>query len=77
MNNKGVGSIFCLIAAILMGFRYLSAAVYVSNSPSWSADMFAHALEYVGPTLLIAAVAALVAGICFLAVGIVRDCKDK
>ena len=76
-NNKIVGVLFCLTAAILMGFRYLSAAIYVCNSPSWSADMFANALEYVGPALLIAAIAALVVGICFLAVGIAKECKNK
>ena len=77
MNNKGVGSIFCLIAAILMGVRYLAAASFMSNTASWSAELFASALGYVGPGLLIAAIAALVIGICFLAVGIVKDGKSK
>ena len=77
MNNKGVGSIFCLIAAILLGFRYLAAAVFMSNTPSWSTEIFASALGYVGPGLLIAAIAALIVGICFLATGITRDCKNK
>lgn len=76
-KHKKFRKLFLQTAAILMGFRYLSAAIYVSNSPSWSTDMFANALGYVGPALLIAAIAALVVGICFLAVGIVKDCKNK
>ena len=27
MNNKGVGAVFCLIAAILMSARYIAAAI--------------------------------------------------
>lgn len=73
MNNKGVGAIFCLISAILLGFRYLSAAIYVSGSQAWGNDLFANALNYSGSTLLIAAIVALVVGICFLALGIVKD----
>lgn len=75
MNNKGVGAIFCLIAAILIGARYLAAAVFMSATSSWSADLFAASLTYVGPTLLIAAIIALVVGICFLALGLARDGK--
>ena len=77
MNNKGVGSVFCLIAAILLGVRYLAAAVFMSGTATWSAELFASALAYVGPVLLIAAIAALVVGLAFLAVGIAKDCKNK
>lgn len=31
MNNKGVGAIFCLISAILISARYISAAVFMSG----------------------------------------------
>ena len=34
MNNKGVGSIFCMIAAILFGARYITAGLLMSNSPT-------------------------------------------
>ena len=77
MNNKGVGSIFCLIAALLLGFRYLTAAIYVSGAQSWGAILFSDALSYTGSGLLIAAIAALVIGICFLALGFVKDGKTK
>ena len=66
MNNKGVGVIFCLIAAVLTGFRYLSAAIFMSGTASWSPELFAAALSYVGPALLIAAVVALVVGVVSL-----------
>lgn len=77
MNNKGVGAIFCLIAAILMGARYLAAAIFMSSTQSWDAELFAAGLGYVGAPLLIAAIAALVIGAVFLAVGIAQDCKKK
>ena len=77
MNNKGVGSIFCLIAALLLGFRYLTAAVYVSGAQSWGNELYSNALGYTGPVLLYTAIAALVIGLCFLAVGIVKDGKNK
>ncbi len=75
MNFKGVGAIFCLIAAVLTGVRYLTAAVFMSGTSTWSAELFAASLTYVGPALLIAAIAALVVGICFLGLGIVKDEK--
>ena len=75
MNNKAVGTVFCLIAAILAGARYMAAAIFMSNTSFWSADLFRDSLSYVGPTLLIAAIAALVVGIGFLACGLLKDGK--
>ena len=75
MNNKGVGAVFCLIAAILTAARYLAAAVFMSNVSSWSAELFRCGLEYVGPPLVIAAVISLIAGLVFLGVGIYQDRK--
>ena len=77
MNNKGVGVIFCLIAAMLLGARYIAAAMFMSSTASWSAELFAASLAYVGPVLLIAAVAALAVGVCFLAAGLIQDQKNK
>ena len=54
MNNKGIGSIFCLIAAIFMAARYMAAAIFMSNVSSWDAGLFASGLEYIGPELKIA-----------------------
>ena len=73
MNNKGVGSVFCLIAAILMAAKYLSAAVYMGGGSSWNQELFRHGLDYVGKPLSVTAVIALAAGIVFLVWGIVQD----
>ena len=75
MSNKAIGVIFCLIAAILTGARYVAAAIFMSSSPSWSAELFQSALRYIGPTLLIAAIAALVVGIGFLVFGLLQEKK--
>ena len=75
MNNKIVGAVFCLIAAILAGVRYVAAAIFMSNVSSWSAELFRDGLNYVGPTLLIAAIVALAAGIGFLVCGLLKDGK--
>ena len=77
MNNKGVGAIFCLIAAILMAARYLSAAIFMSSVQSWSAELFRNGLQYVGPSLPIAAAAALLAGVIFLVSGLIQDRRSR
>ena len=76
MNNKGVGADFCLIAAILTAARYLSAAVFMSGVVSWNSSLFQAGLSYVGSPLKICAIAALAAGLVFLAVGILQDRKN-
>ena len=77
MNFKGAGSVFCLIAAILAGARYIAAALYASNAATISEEVFGNALLSVGPALLVAAIAALVIGVCFLVLGFVRDGKKE
>lgn len=76
MNNKGVGAVFCLIAAILTAARYLSAAIFMSGVVSWNSSLFQAGLSYVGSTLQILAILALAAGLVFLAVGILQDRKN-
>ena len=73
MNNKGVGAVFCLIATILMGVKYIAAAVFMSNTSSWSAELFGSALSYVGPLPTIAGAVALGVGIFFLVLGFSKD----
>lgn len=77
MNNKGVGAVFCLIAAILISARYMTAAIFMSGVTSWDASLFAAGLEYVGPFLAVLAAVALVVGILFLVYGIYEDKKKK
>ena len=73
MNNKGTGAVFCLIAAILMAARYISAAIFMSNVSSWNRELFVLGLGYVGPALLIVSVIALIIGIVFLVYGLLKD----
>lgn len=77
MNNKGVGIVFCLIAALLFGARYIAAGLCMSSSATISAEIFDVALLSVGPALLIAAIVALVIGVCFLALGLAKDGKKE
>lgn len=77
MNNKGVGAVFCLIASILMAARYVTAALFMSSISTWSSDMFRASLEYIGPALPIAAIAALAVGVVFFGVGIFKDRKGS
>jgi len=73
MNNKGVGAIFCLIAALLMAAKYLAAAIFMSGVSSWSEELFRSGLAHVGAPLSVSAVIALVLGIAFLVWGILQD----
>ena len=75
MNNKGVGAIFCLIAAILMGAKYIATGLFLSGVSTWSADMFSDGLAYVGSLPTILAIIALVVGVIFLGLGFVKDSK--
>ncbi len=75
MNSKGTGAVFCLISALLMSTRYLSAAIFLSGAASWDAELFRAGLEYVGSPLKIASMIALAAGVCFLLAGIVQDIR--
>ena len=77
MNNKGIGVVFCLIASILMAARYVTAAIYMSSLSTMSSELFRAGLEYIGPALPIAAIAALIVGLIFLGVGIFQDKKGS
>ena len=77
MNNKGIGAIFCLISAILISAKYMSAAIFMSNVTSWDEDLFASGLEDVGPLLSTVSLMALIIGILFLGYGIYQDIKKK
>ena len=77
MNNKGIGAIFCLISAILASARYIAAAIFLSNVTNWDSTLFQNGLSYVGSTLKVASILALIAGICFLGYGVAQDFKKK
>ena len=77
MNNKGVGAIFCLISAVLTSARYIAAATFMSNVTGWDSSTFNAGLSYVGSPLKVAAIIALIAGICFLGYGVFQDFKKN
>lgn len=77
MNNKGVGSIFCLISAILISAKYIAAACFMSNLTTKDTSWFAEGLSYVGPLLSILSVLALIIGLFFLGYGIYQDIKNN
>ena len=77
MSNKLIGVIFCCISAVLMCTRYFCAALFMSNVSTWDGVLFAAGLEYVGSPLLVASVAALIAGIAFLGLGIYQELSKK
>lgn len=77
MNNKGVGTMFCLISAILISAKYIAAATFMHGLNSWDSTLFTAGLEYVGPVLTIASLAALIVGIIFLGYGIYQDIKEN
>lgn len=77
MNNKAVGTIFCLISAILISTKYISAAIFISNTNCWDAEMFKTGLDYVGPVLTILAIISLIVGILFLGYEVYEDIHKK
>ena len=72
MNNIGIGAVFCLISAILISAKYISAAIFMSGVNTWDATLFAAGLGYVGPFLSIASVA-LIVGLLFLGYGVYEE----
>jgi len=66
MSKRATGIVFICIAAFLYGVRYLSAAIFGSNLPSWNKQMFQEMLESVGNGPLVLSVIALVIGVVYL-----------
>ena len=77
MNNKGIGAVFCLISAILISAKYISAAILMSGVNTWDATLFAAGLGYVGPFLSIASAVALIVGILFLGYGVYEEIRKN
>ncbi len=77
MNNKGIGTFFCFISVLLMSARYLSAAIFMSGVSSWSSELFANGLLYVGAPLKVASIVSLAVGILFLIYGLSQDVKKE
>jgi len=69
MNRRTVGCAFVAIAAFLYTARYISAAIFTSNSQNWGRDLFQRAMSYVGDDLHLWAFAALLVGVVYLVWG--------
>lgn len=77
MNKRGAGVMFCLIGAILISARYITAAVYLSASTSWDGELFHNALGYTGNTLLVLSVISFAVGIVYLIVAEIEEHKSS
>lgn len=66
MNKRGTGTIFCLIASLLFSARYITVAIFMSNTASWDNELFALGLEYQGNALLVFSIISLIIGITYL-----------
>lgn len=66
MNKRRTGVTFIAIAAFLFSAKYISAAIFGSNVPSWDEDLFNAMLEYVGNPLNICSVLALLIGLAYI-----------
>ncbi len=73
MNNKGIGTIFCLISAVMMSARYIAAAIFMCGVSSWNNELFTAGLEYVGSPLKIWSVISLITGIAFIVYDLYQD----
>lgn len=66
MGKRGVGAIFCLIAAMLFSTRYIAAAIFMSGVSSWDSILFGAGLQYVGIPLLTLSIVSGVVGVAYL-----------
>ena len=66
MNKRGTGTIFCLIGSLLFATRYITAAIFMSNTASWDATLFEASLKYQGNGLLVFSIISLIIGILYL-----------
>ena len=66
INRRFAGVVFCFIAAFLFSMRYITAAIYGSNSTSWDSELFGTLLYCTGNGLIVACVIALIVGIIYL-----------
>ncbi len=56
-------AILYLTAALLQCAKFISAAIFMSGTQSWDAELFGQGLKYVGSTLDIFSVCAVVLGL--------------
>ena len=77
MNRRAAGVMFCCISAFLFSSRYIAAAIFGSGVTSWSAKLYSAMLIYVGKTLTVWAVIALIVGIVYLVIAERQEARSK
>lgn len=66
MNERGTGVSFIAIGAFLIASKYISAAIYGSETPSQNAEIFSSMLSFIGNTLSNLAIASTVIGVAYI-----------
>jgi hypothetical protein len=66
VNRRAAGVGFCFIAAFLFATKYVAAAIFGTSVASWNSDLFREMLKYVGNSLTILSIIALIVGIVYL-----------
>lgn len=77
MNKRGVGAIFCIIASVLYITKYIAAAIYLSNSQSWSEDLFYDGVSYIGNSIQYLSIISAIVGIGYLVIAEIEDFNKK
>ena len=78
MKYDRIGATLFGVAAFLYAMRYIAAALFMGPGLSnWDYSLFEAAYGYVGDGLTNWAVAALVAGLVSIAVGVVKDLRSE
>lgn len=77
MSKRGVGAIFCIIASILYITRYIATAIYLSNSQSWSKELFYDGMSYIGNSIQYMSIISVVIGIGYLVWAEIDDFAKK
>lgn len=76
MNKRAAGVVFVCVAAFLYASRYITAAIYMSGTVSWDAELFSNGLEYVGSPLLILSIISLIIGGIYLFLAEIEHLDD-
>lgn len=77
MNKLEAGVRMLVLSAAIQCTKYISAAIYMSGSPSQSRELFRTGLQYVGPLPDIASAAAAVAGVLLLVMEFIEMYRKK
>ncbi len=72
MDRRFTGIGFCGIAAFLYASKYIAAAIYGSSQTTWNSELFQGLLHYVGNSLNVLSIIALIVGIIYLVLAEVR-----